>query len=114
MSTRRKLVQPDVDIEEAPVGEDIRRWLDTARSGNPSPDYIHLSSISFKQKEPTLSSVVVGRAMQTDDRRVPFTPKDMARRAFRRQYVAQRRFIEYAEYSLINSISEHIFKILAQ
>ena len=73
MSTRRKLVESDVDTDEAPVGVDVRRWQDTAGSGSPSPD----SSISFKPKEPTLSStvVVVGRAMRrTDDRLVPTTP----------------------------------------
>ena len=86
MSTRQKLVEPDVDTVEAPVGEDVRRWPDTAGSGNPSPDSVRGSSISFKPKEPTLSSsvVVVGRAMRTDDRLVPTTPKDGATRADRR------------------------------
>ena len=65
MSTRRKLVEPDVNTDEAPVSEDARRWRDTAGSGSPSPDSINRSSISFKPKEPTLSSVVVGRAIQS-------------------------------------------------
>ena len=74
MMTRRKLVESDVDTEEAPVGEDVWHWPDTAGSGSPSPDSVHRSSISFKAKEPTLSSsVVVGRAMRTDDRLVPTT-----------------------------------------
>ena len=82
MSTRRKLVERDVDTDEAPVSEDVRCWLDTASSGS-----VHHSSISFKQKESTLSSsVVVGRAMQTDDRLVPTTPMDGARRAVRQLY----------------------------
>ena len=56
-----KLVEPDVDADEAP--EDVRRWPDAAGSGNPSPDSVRRSSISFKPKESTLSSsvVVVGR-----------------------------------------------------
>ena len=73
--------------DEAPVGEDVRRWLDAAGNGSPSPDSDRRSSISFKPREPTLSSSVdvVGRAMRTDDRLVPTTPKDGARRAGRRQ-----------------------------
>ena len=87
ISTRRKLVEPDVDTDEAPIGEGVRRWLDAAGNGSPSPDWVRRSSISFKPKELTLSSsvVVVGRAMRTDDRLVPTTPKDGARRACRRQ-----------------------------
>ena len=87
-STRRKLVEPDVDTDEAPVGEDVRCWPDAAGSGNLSPDSVRRSSITFKPKELTLSSsvVVVGRVMQTDDRLVPTTPKDGAMRAGRRQY----------------------------
>ena len=83
ISTRRKLVEPDVDTDEAPVGEDVQRWPDTPGSGNPSPDSFHRSSIYFKPKEPTLSSsvVVVGWAIRTDDRVVPTTPKNGARRA---------------------------------
>ena len=67
ISTRRKLVEQDVDTNEAPVGEDVRRLPDAAGNGSPSPDSVRCSSISFKPKEPTLSSsvVVVGRAMQT-------------------------------------------------
>ena len=89
---RRKLVEPDVDTDEAPVDEDVRRWPDATSSGSPSPDSVRRSSISFKPKEPTLSSsvVVVGRAMLTDDRLVPTTPKDGARRAGRRQIDVQR------------------------
>ena len=78
MSTRRKPVEADVDTDEVPVGEDERRWPDAAGSGNPSSDSVRRSSISFKPKEPTLYSsvVVVVRAMRTDDRLVPTTPKD--------------------------------------
>ena len=83
MSTRRQLVKPDVDTDKAPVGEDVRRRPDTAGSGIPSPDSIHRSSISFKPKELTLSSVVTGRAMQADDQLVRTTPKDGDRRAGR-------------------------------
>ena len=92
ISTRWKLVEPDVDTDEAPVGENVRRWPDAASSGSPSPDSVRRSSISFKPKEPTLSSsvVVVGRAMRTDDRLVPTTPKDGATRAGRRQIGTQR------------------------
>ena len=92
ISTRRKLVEQDVDTDEAPVDEEVRRWPDAAGSGNPSPDSVRRSSISFNSKEPTLSSsvVVVGRAMRTDDRFVQTTPKDGARRAGRRQIGAQR------------------------
>ena len=88
ISTRRKLVEPDVNTDEAPVGEDVRRWPDAVGSGSPSPDSVRRSSISFKPKDPTLSSsvVVVGRAMRTDDRLVPTTPKDEATRAGGRQY----------------------------
>ena len=88
ISTRRKLVEPDMDTDEVPIGEDVRRWPDAAGNGNPSMDSVRRSSISFKPKEPTLSSsvVVVGRAMRTDDRLVPTTPKDGATRAGRRQY----------------------------
>ena len=88
ISTRRKLVEPDVDTDEAPVGEDVRRWSDAAGSGRTSPDSVHRSSISFEPKEPTLSSsvVVVGRASRTDDRLlVSPIPKDWATRAGRRQ-----------------------------
>ena len=73
---RRKLVEQDMDTDEAPVGEDVRRWPETAgTAGSPSPDSVRRSSISFKPKEPTLSSsvVIIGRAMQTDDRLVPTT-----------------------------------------
>ena len=56
MTTRRKLVEQDVDTDEAPVGEDVRRWPDAAGSGSPSSDSVRRSSISFKTKEPTLSS----------------------------------------------------------
>ena len=91
ISARRKLVEPDVDTDEAPVGEDVCRWPDVAGSGSPAPDSVRQSSISFKTKEPTLSSsvVVVGWAMRTDDRLVSTTPKDEARRAGRRQVGAQ-------------------------
>ena len=85
MSTSRKLDEPGVETEEASVGENVRRWTDTAGSGSISPDSINRSSISFKPKEPTLSSVVVGRAIQTDDQPDPITYKDRARRAGRRQ-----------------------------
>ena len=50
ISTRRKLVEPDVDTDEAPVGDDVRRWPDAA--GSPSPDSVRRSYISFKPKEP--------------------------------------------------------------
>ena len=93
ISTRRKLVEPDVDTDEAPVGEDVRRWPDTADSGSPSLDSVRRSSISFKQKEPTLSSSVVvgGQATRTDDRLlVSTTPKDGCTRAGRGQIGAQR------------------------
>ena len=92
ISTRRELVEQDVDADEAPVGEDVRRWPDAAGSGNPSTDSVRRSFISIKTKEHTLSSsvVVVGRAMRTDDRLVPTTPKDGARRAGRRQIDVQR------------------------
>ena len=88
----RKLVELDVDTDEAPVGEDVRRCPDVAGSGSPSPDSVRRSSFSFKPKERTLSSsvVFVGRAMRTDDRFVPTIPKDGARRAGRRQIGAQR------------------------
>ena len=81
-STRQILVEQDVDTDEAPAGEDVRRW--PGRS--PSPDSIRRSSISFKPKEPTLSSsvVVVGRTMRTDDWPVPTTRKDGAWMAGRR------------------------------
>ena len=89
ISTRQKLVEPDVYTDEAPVGDDVRRWPDAAGSGSgsPSPDSVRRSSISFKPMEPTLSSsvVVVGRATRTDDRLVPTTPKDGATRDGRRQ-----------------------------
>ena len=85
MSTRRHPVEPDVDTDEAPVSEDVRRRPDTADSGSPSPDSIHLSSISCKAKEPTSTSVIVGWALQTEDRLVPTTSTDGARRAGRRQ-----------------------------
>ena len=79
ISTRPKLVEQDVDTNEAPVGEDVglRRWPDAAGSGSPSPDSVRCLSISFKPKELTLSSsvIVIGRTMQTDDRLVPTTPK---------------------------------------
>ena len=92
ISTKRKLVEPDVATDEAPVGDDVRRWPDSAGSGRPSPDSVRCSSIAFKPKVPTLSSsvVVVGRAMRTDDQFVPTTPKDEATRAGRRQIGAQR------------------------
>ena len=92
ISTKRKLVEPDVDTDEAPVGEDVRRWPDAAGSGNPSLDSVRRSSISFKPKEPTLSSsvVVVGRAMRTDGRLVPTTRKDGTTRAGRRQIGVKR------------------------
>ena len=76
MSTRRHLVEPDVDTNGAPVGEDVRRLPNTADSGNPFPHSIHHSCISFKPKEPTFSSVVDGRVLQTDDRLIPTSPKD--------------------------------------
>ena len=84
---RHKLNEPVVDSDKAPVSEDVRRWPEAA--GSPSPDLVRRSSISFKPKEPTLSSlvVVVGRAMRTDDWLVPTTPKDGATRAGRRHYV---------------------------
>ena len=49
ISTRRKLVEQDVDTDEAPVGEDVglRRWPDAAGSGSPFPDSVRCSSISF-------------------------------------------------------------------
>ena len=86
ISTSWKLVEPDVDTDAAPVGEDVRRWPDAAGSGSPSSDSVRRSSISFQPKEPTLSSsVVVGdRATRTDDRLVSITPKDGATRAGRR------------------------------
>ena len=91
ISTRRKLVEPDVDTEEAAVSEVVRRWPDAADSGSLSPDSGGRSSISFKPKEPTLSSlVVVSRAMRTDDQLVPTITKDRARRAGRQQIGAQR------------------------
>ena len=58
MSTRQQFVEPDVDTDEAPIGEDVRRSPDTAGSGSPSPDSIRRSSIFLKPKEPTLTSVV--------------------------------------------------------
>ena len=74
--TRRKLVEQDVDTDEAPVGEGVRRWPNAAGSGSPSLDSVRRSSISFKLKETTLSSsvVVVGRAMRTDDLFFPIWP----------------------------------------
>ena len=83
--TRRKLVNPDMNNDKAPIGEDVRHWPDLAGSGSPSPNSVHRSSISFKPKETTLSAlvVVVGRTMRTDDRLVLTTPKDEARRAGR-------------------------------
>ena len=84
MSTRRNLVEPDVDIIAAPVDESVRRWPKTAVSGSPSPDSICRSSFSLKPKDTTLSSVAVSRAMQMDDQLVATTPKDEARRACRR------------------------------
>ena len=92
MSTRRKLVETDVDTDKAPVGDDVRRWPNTAGSGSPCLDSVRRSSISFKPKEPTLSSsvVVVGRGMRTDDRLVLTTPKDGAMRAGRQQIGVQR------------------------
>ena len=92
MSTRRKPIEPDVDADEAPVGEDVRRWPDAAGSGNPSSNSVRRSSISFKPKEPTLYSsvVVVVRAMRVEDRLVPTTPKDGAMTADRRQIGAPR------------------------
>ena len=70
-------MNPDVDTNEVPVCEDVRRWPDTAGSGSFSLDSIRRSSISFKSKEPMLSSlVIVSRVMQTDDRLVQTTPKD--------------------------------------
>ena len=87
ISTRRKLVEPDVDTDEATVGENVRRWPDAAGSGSPSTGSVLRSSISFKPKEPMLSSSVVGRAMRADDRLVPTTHKDGATRAGRRQYL---------------------------
>ena len=92
MSTRRKLVETDVDTDEAPVDEDVRRCSVAVGSGSPSPDSVCRSSISFKPKEPTLSSlvVVVGRATRADDRLVPTTPKDEVTKAGRRQIGAQR------------------------
>ena len=90
MSTRRKLVEPDVDTDEALIGEDVRRWPNAAGSGSSSPDFVRRSSISFKPKEPTLSSsVVVGRAKQTDDRFVPTAHKDGTRRTGRRHNYLQ-------------------------
>ena len=80
----------DVDTEEAPVGADVLRWPDTAGSGSSSPDYIfyiNRSSISFKPKEPTSSSFVVGRALQTDDRLVPTSPKEGARAGQRQAFI---------------------------
>ena len=79
MSARRELAEPDVDADEDDVGEDVRLWPDIAGSGNPSPDSSRRSS-SFKPKEPTEMSVASGRATQADDRPVPTTPKDGARR----------------------------------
>ena len=90
MSTRRQLVEPDVDTDEVPVGEDVHRWLDTSDGGSSYRDFIHRSSISFKWKEPTSISIDIGRALQTDDRLVPITPKNGARRAGRRQYYSDR------------------------
>ena len=92
ISTRRKLVEQDVDTDEAPVAEDVRRWPDAAGSGSPSPNSVRRSSISFKPKEPTLSSSVdfVGWVMRTDEQLVLTTPKNGARRAGRRQMGAQR------------------------
>ena len=64
ISTRRKLVEPDVDTGEAPVSEDVRRWPDAAGIGSPlrtksvarpspsnrrSPRYPHRSSSSAGQ-----------------------------------------------------------------
>ena len=76
MSTKRQLLEPDVNTDEAHVGDDVRCWPGTADRGSSSPDSIHCSSISFKPKEPTLSSAVIGRALQTDDRLVPTNPKE--------------------------------------
>ena len=85
MSTRRQLVEPDVYTDEVHAGEDSHPWPDTADSGNPSPDSTSRSSVSLKLNKHTLSSVVVDRALLTNDRLVPTTPNVGARRAGRRQ-----------------------------
>ena len=92
ISSRRKLVEQDVNTDEAPVTEDVSRWPDAAGSGSPYPDSVRRPFISFKTKEPTFSSLVdfVGWVMRTDEQLVPITPKDGARRAGRRQLGAQR------------------------
>ena len=74
-----------------PGGGDVRRWPNAAGSGNPSPDSVRRSSISFKPKEPTLSSSFCRRRASnaTDDRLVPTAPEEGARRAVRRQMCAQ-------------------------
>ena len=54
---RRKLFERDVNIDEDPVGEDVRHWPDAAGSGRLSPDSVRRLSISFKPKEP----IFIGR-----------------------------------------------------
>ena len=90
MSTKRQPVESDVDTDEVPVGEDVRRWPDTTDSGCPSPDFIHRSFISLKPKKPISIAVVFDRALQTDDWLVATTHKDGAKRAGRRELGAQR------------------------
>ena len=67
MSTRRKLVELDVDIDEAPVGEDVRRWPDTAGSGCHSSDIsvTHLSPSSRRNPRYLHRSSSVGQCRRT-------------------------------------------------
>ena len=86
MSTKKRLVKPDTDTDEASIGEGVNRWPKSNPSGSPSRDSVHRSSSPSDRNEgPPCISAVGGRATQADNRFVPITPKKGAKRAGPRQ-----------------------------
>ena len=86
---RRKLV--DVVTDEVPVGEDVRRWPNTAGSGSASPNTNILTSLIHLLQTEGAHVIFIGRRRPGNADGRPScstTHKDGARRAGRRQYVS--------------------------
>ena len=83
MSARNRLVETDMDSDEALVGKDVNRWLESDHSDSRSSDCPPIV-IPVQTTKLTSTSVVGGRTTQADNRFVSTDPTDGTIRAVRR------------------------------